>query len=103
MDLPPHLKKRSREDFDFMVLCAHKGNMGLYHTLKDASLPADIQKWRETQAKAVAEAAQRDEQTHQALPERDELWDADPKCQHDIQIAPGGGVKCTKCRGWFCF
>lgn len=32
-----------------------------------------------------------------------ELWDADLNCDHDIQSAPGGGVKCTKCRGWFCY
>ena len=32
-----------------------------------------------------------------------ELWDADPNCKHDIKNAPGGGVKCTKCRGWCCY
>lgn len=32
----------------------------------------------------------------------DELWDADPKCKHNIVPAPGGGIKCTKCRGWCC-
>lgn len=32
-----------------------------------------------------------------------ELWDADLNCDHDIQHAPGGGVKCTKCPGWFCY
>lgn len=32
-----------------------------------------------------------------------ELWNADPNCQHDEQPAPGGGVKCTKCPGWFCY
>ena len=32
-----------------------------------------------------------------------ELWDADHNCVHDIQSAPGGGVKCTKCSGWFCY
>lgn len=31
-----------------------------------------------------------------------ELWDPDPNCEHDIVNASGGGVKCTKCRGWFC-
>jgi hypothetical protein len=34
----------------------------------------------------------------------EELWDADPECEHDVQCAPfGGGVKCTKCRGWCCY
>ena len=37
------------------------------------------------------------------LPAKDELWDADPKCKHDIKPQPGGGVKCTKCSGWYCF
>lgn len=32
-----------------------------------------------------------------------DLHDADPKCSHVIADAPGGGIKCTKCRGWFCF
>jgi len=32
-----------------------------------------------------------------------DLWDADPNCHHEVVDAPGGGVKCTKCRGWFCY
>lgn len=35
--------------------------------------------------------------------EKDWLFDADPNCDHHIVDAPGGGIKCTKCRGWFCF
>lgn len=31
------------------------------------------------------------------------LWNADPNCVHDEQPASGGGVKCRKCSGWFCF
>ena len=31
------------------------------------------------------------------------LWDADTKCDHDIESQPGGAIKCTKCTGWFCF
>lgn len=31
------------------------------------------------------------------------LYSADENCDHDIQPASGGGVKCTKCNGWFCF
>jgi hypothetical protein len=33
----------------------------------------------------------------------EELWDADPKCRHKVVDAPGGGVRCVKCQGWFCF
>ena len=36
-------------------------------------------------------------------PTTQELWDANPNCVHDIQPAPGGGVRCTKCSGWFCY
>lgn len=36
-------------------------------------------------------------------PYEGELWGADPNCNHDVQCAPGGGVKCTKCPGWFCY
>lgn len=32
-----------------------------------------------------------------------ELYDADPECRHNIKCASGGGIKCTKCGGWFCF
>lgn len=35
--------------------------------------------------------------------EAEPLHNADPDCQHDIVDAPGGGVKCTKCPGWFCY
>jgi hypothetical protein len=37
------------------------------------------------------------------LPGVDYLFDADPDCKHSIISAPGGGVKCTKCKGWFCY
>ena len=33
----------------------------------------------------------------------EDLFNADPKCDHDVIQATGGGVKCTKCRGWFCY
>ena len=32
------LERRKREDFDFMVLCASKGNMAMYQLLRDKSL-----------------------------------------------------------------
>jgi hypothetical protein len=32
-----------------------------------------------------------------------DLFNADPNCEHNIVPAPGGGVKCTKCTGWFCY
>jgi len=32
-----------------------------------------------------------------------ELYDADPECKHEVVSASGGGIKCTKCRGWFCY
>ena len=34
---------------------------------------------------------------------KEELWGADPNCNHKIVTARGGGVKCTKCQGWFCY
>lgn len=33
----------------------------------------------------------------------EELFHANPKCNHQIANAPGGGVKCKKCTGWFCY
>ena len=32
-----------------------------------------------------------------------ELYNADPNCVHDVKAQLSGGVKCTKCPGWFCF
>lgn len=32
------LNRRREEDFKFMVLCAAKGNMAMYHLLRDKSL-----------------------------------------------------------------
>jgi hypothetical protein len=31
-----------------------------------------------------------------------ELYDGDRDCRHRI-ISLWSGVKCTKCRGWFCY
>lgn len=31
-----------------------------------------------------------------------DLYDADPKCKHHV-VTLQSGVKCTKCRGWFCY
>ena len=43
------------------------------------------------------------ENESKGLPWTGELWDADPDCDHEVVNAPGGGVKCNKCPGWFCF
>ena len=32
------LARRRKEDFDFMVLCASKGNMAMYRLMRDTSL-----------------------------------------------------------------
>jgi hypothetical protein len=31
------------------------------------------------------------------------LYNADPNCNHNIVPQLSGGVKCTKCGGWFCY
>lgn len=36
------------------------------------------------------------------LREGEELYGADPECDHEIVDQPHGGVKCLKCAGWFC-
>lgn len=33
----------------------------------------------------------------------EELYQADRECRHRVVSAPGGGVKCVKCPGWFCY
>lgn len=37
------------------------------------------------------------------IKKKDVLYNADPNCKHETEIAPGGGIKCTKCSGWFCY
>ena len=39
------------------------------------------------------------------LPEDDEdgLFNAKPDCKHETYCAPGGGIKCVHCPGWFCY
>lgn len=50
-------------------------------------------------AKSAKESdAKRDERYR-----RTELYDADPSCEHETYLPPGGGVKCRKCPGWFCY
>lgn len=34
----PTLARRRREDFDFMLTCAAKGNMAMYHLLRDKDI-----------------------------------------------------------------
>lgn len=34
---------------------------------------------------------------------RTDLYEQTPGCDGDIISASGGGVKCTKCRAWFCW
>ena len=31
------------------------------------------------------------------------LWNSDPECVHELVSGPGGGIVCSKCRGWFCY
>lgn len=45
-----NIEERSREDFEFMVLCSSKGNMGMYHFLRDTQLAADIEKLKQLEA-----------------------------------------------------
>lgn len=34
---------------------------------------------------------------------QEDLYNAEPGCKGIIVGAPGGGIKCTVCSGWFCF
>ncbi len=36
------------------------------------------------------------------LEKDEELFGADPKCNHRIVHASGGGIKCLDCSGWYC-
>ena len=52
---------------------------------------------------ASLDKAKEDNREPKQLKNDGELWGADPACDHHVICAPGGGVKCTKCGGWFCY
>ncbi len=33
---------------------------------------------------------------------RHTLWQADPDCKHELDPNCWSGIRCLKCRGWFC-
>lgn len=33
----------------------------------------------------------------------DELYNADPNCEHEVIHKLSGGIACIKCTGWFCY
>lgn len=41
--------------------------------------------------------------TFEELPSQFKLFGSDPNCDHETTSAPGGGCKCKKCDGWFCY
>ena len=32
-----------------------------------------------------------------------ELWGADPDCWHELDPKMWSGIRCVKCKGWFCY
>lgn len=30
------------------------------------------------------------------------LWNADPDCKHELDPNCWSGIRCLKCRGWYC-
>ena len=44
-----------------------------------------------------------DNEERDMIVDEQDLWDADPDCNHEVVDAPGGGIVCTKCGGWFCW
>lgn len=32
-----------------------------------------------------------------------DLYDADPNCEHELDPNCWSGIKCLKCKGWFCY
>jgi len=67
-----------------------KGNCHLTHG-GDAYEKEELNRRRRELDKALCDEAE------------EELWEADPDCKHNIADDPGGGIKCIKCGGWFCF
>ena len=47
------------------------------------------------------EACNRFYQAHHSLGDNEELFDADPDCDHNI-VMRSSGYGCTKCGGWYC-
>lgn len=40
--------------------------------------------------------------TSKAVKPPEDLYDADPNCDHNV-VSRWSGVKCSKCPGWFCY
>lgn len=43
-----------------------------------------------------------EEQDKNLIDYSDLLYNADPNCKHEV-VALWSGVRCRKCRGWFCY
>lgn len=68
----------------------NKGTKGLAGCRKSTDTPHRRRSLR-VDKKAARQAA------------KEELWNANPDCTHEIIDALGGGVKCIKCAGWMCY
>jgi hypothetical protein len=33
----------------------------------------------------------------------EELYDADPECEHELDPDCYSGIRCLHCKGWFCY
>lgn len=67
-------------------------------TQAEAESYADMGRWFEEQEKNGWKCLDEDSKQPETT-----LYNANPNCKHNIVDAPGGGIKCTKCGGWFCY
>ena len=81
---------------DYIV---HIEPLGGFYVKADTEAEAHSKAWNSLTP------AQRDEidwsSVSSAQPEDVELLSADPDCLHWASRAPGGGVRCVRCGGWF--
>lgn len=77
---------------DPFVLVSGEGDM-----LWEKESPDDFIVLCQASSEIIACAVNRWKNEHEC-----KLFDADPNCVHDI-VDTYGGIRCTKCKGWFCF
>ena len=79
----------------------HIEPLGEFYVKADTNAEAKTKAWNsltDAQRDSVAYV-----ETIPVQPEEVELFSADPDCLHWVKDAPGGGIRCVRCRGWFCF
>jgi hypothetical protein len=101
----PSLSRQSRQRDQTMEPDEDVERVGriLFRQARGLVCPPASQNWRDYENNAIEIIESLFEPPEEPSQYSDELYNADPACKHEVYAAPGGGVKCRKCPGWFCY